>query len=403
MSDTSGPVPVVLAGARGHGQSHLRNIRRLRDQGLVELAGVCELTPLREEELAGLGNPEQSDDLGRLLKSTGARIAIICTPIHTHTALAVTAARHGAHVLLEKPPAPSLASFEELTEGVREAGVSLQIGFQSLGSHAIDAIRALVAGGGVGTVRGIGAAGAWVRDEAYWRRSPWGGRRSLDGVDVVDGVLTNPLAHAVATALRIDGSDRAEDIGSVELELYRINAIEADDTSCVRLRTAAGRQLVTAVTLCAERPADPYVVVHGDAGKVTLWYKTDRVELERDGEPVRTADYPRTDLLANLVAHVRYGTELLVPPERVGGFMRLVEAVRTAPDPVPLPEEVWHIETAADAARSAPGAGGAVPPAGPRRVLPGIDAATDAGAGQLALYSELGLTWARPPHVTKVA
>jgi predicted dehydrogenase len=145
MTDDAGrPVPVVLAGARGHGRSHLRNIRRLREQGLVELAGVCELSPLSEAELAGLGAPEQSPDLAALLERTGAAIAVICTPIHTHAELAVTAARHGAHVLLEKPPAPSMAAFTELTRGVREAGRSLQIGFQSLGSQAIDAIRAMI-------------------------------------------------------------------------------------------------------------------------------------------------------------------------------------------------------------------------------------------------------------------
>jgi predicted dehydrogenase len=392
MSDVSGPVRVVLAGARGHGRSHLRNIRRLSEQGLVELAGVCELTPLTEAELAGLGTPEQSADLGPLLDRTGARIAVICTPIHTHAELAVTAARHGAHVLLEKPPAPSLAAFEELTEGVRAAGRSLQIGFQSLGSQAVEAIRTMIADGAVGAVQGIGAAGAWVRDEAYWRRSPWGGRRTLDGREVIDGVLTNPLAHAVATALRIDGSDRAEDIATVELELYRINDIEADDTSSVRLRTATGGQITAAVTLCAERAAEPYVVVHGDAGQITLWYKSDQVRLERPGRPPVGAEYPRTDLLADLVAHLRDGTDLLVPPERTGAFMRLVEAVRTAPAPVRLPDDAWYAEDGPD---------------GPRRVLRGIDALTDAGARELALYSELtdlgggvpAPAWARPPHL----
>lgn len=52
MSTVQTPVPVVLAGARGHGRWHLANIRRLQDQGLVRLAGICELTPLTETELA---------------------------------------------------------------------------------------------------------------------------------------------------------------------------------------------------------------------------------------------------------------------------------------------------------------------------------------------------------------
>lgn len=38
------PLPLVLAGARGHGRWHLENIRRLQDKGIVRLAGICELT-----------------------------------------------------------------------------------------------------------------------------------------------------------------------------------------------------------------------------------------------------------------------------------------------------------------------------------------------------------------------
>ncbi|MDT0344803.1 Gfo/Idh/MocA family protein [Streptomyces litchfieldiae] len=373
------PLPIVLAGARGHGHWHLANIRRLTTQGLVRLVGVCELQPLDEAELAGLGRPEQSDDLPGLLERTGAEAAVVCTPIHTHAELGHAAARLGVHLLLEKPPTPSFAAFTELAEAVERYGTVCQIGFQSLGSHAIGEIRELIADGAIGSVRGIGAAGAWVREEAYWQRAPWGGHRRLNGRDVVDGVLTNPLAHAVATALRIDGSDRAEDIESIDLELYRVNDIAADDTSCARIRTTSGRPIVTAVTLAAEQPGEPYVVVHGDAGRITFWYKADRVLLERDGHSPETTRHGRTDLLENLVAHLREGTPLVVPLERTGAFTRLVEAVRTAPEPVELPADAWITE---------PGE------RGPRRVIPGIDALTADGARDLALYSELGAPWA---------
>ncbi|MFK4185254.1 Gfo/Idh/MocA family protein [Streptomyces sparsogenes] len=381
------PTPLVLAGARGHGRRHLENIRRLTAQGLVRLAGVCELTPLTAEELGdGLGTPEQSTDLADLITRTGARIAVVCTPIHTHADLALAAAGRGAHLLLEKPPAPSYAEFTRMAEGLRERGTACQIGFQSLGSHALTAIGRLVSEGAIGQVTGIGAAGAWARDEAYYTRAPWAGHRRLDGRDVIDGVLTNPLAHAVATALRIDGADRAEDIASIEPELFRANAIEADDTSCVRIRTTRATTVTVAATLCAERPGEPYVLVHGDRGRITFWYKQDRVLLERPGHEPEVTDHPRTDLLENLVAHLRDGTELLVPPPRTGAFMRVVEAIRTAPDPVRLPADAWRTE---------PGVGAA--PSAKRRVVPGIDRLVAAGAERLALYSELRAPWAAPP------
>ncbi|MFF9091190.1 Gfo/Idh/MocA family protein [Streptomyces sp. NPDC014991] len=376
-------VPVVLAGARGHGRRHLDNIHRLQARGAVRLAGICELTPLTADEIPdGLGTPAQSTDLGALLEATGARIAVICTPIPTHTGLALTAAGHGAHVLLEKPPAPSYAEFRRMADGLAKAGVACQIGFQSLGSHAVPAIRRLVAEGAIGEVAGVGGAGAWARDEAYYRRAPWAGRRRLHGTDVVDGVLTNPLAHAVATGLAVLGTTRAEDVTGIETELLRANAIESDDTSCVRVRTPRG-PVTVAATLCAERPGEPYVVVHGSTGRITFWYKQDRVLLQRAGHGPEELAYGRTDLLENLAGHLAGGDALLVPPAETGAFMRVVEAVRTAPDPSPLPGHAWRLL-----------------PAERRRIVPGVEDLVAAAADRLALYSELGASWAPPKEVS---
>ncbi|MFE1993367.1 Gfo/Idh/MocA family protein [Streptomyces parvulus] len=369
-------LPVVLAGARGHGRWHVANIRRLERAGLVRLAGICELTPLTEQE-AGGELPEQSADFGALLDSTGARVAVVCTPIPTHTDLALTAARRGVHLLLEKPPAPSYAEFRRMADGVAATGVACQVGFQSLGSHAVPAIRELVAEGAIGEIAGVGGAGAWVRDEAYFRRAPWAGRRRLDGADVVDGALTNPLAHAVATVLALGGTTRAEDVTGIETELSHANDIEADDTSCVRIATARGHRVTVAATLCAQRAAEPYVLLHGGSGRITFWYKQDRILLQRGGHGPEEYQYGRTDLLENLVDHLTTGAALLVPPDETGAFMRVVEAIRTAPDPDPLPAAAWH---------RVPGES--------RRVVPGVDGLVAAAADTLSLYSELGAPWA---------
>ncbi|MFG3493458.1 Gfo/Idh/MocA family protein [Streptomyces sp. NPDC047928] len=381
---THTPVPVVLAGARGHGRWHLHNIHRLEQAGLVRLAGICELRPLTAEELDGFGTPAQSDDFGALLDSTGAGAAVVCTPIDTHTELALAAARRGVHLLLEKPPAPSYAEFLRMADGVRAAGTVCQIGFQSLGSHALPAIAALVADGAIGEVTGIGAAGAWARDEAYFRRSPWAGKRRIGDTDVVDGVLTNPLAHAVATALALAGSPHAEDVADIRLELAHANDIEADDTSCVRITTASGVPVTAGVTLCAEQPGEPYVLVHGRHGRVTFWYRQDRVLVQRAGHGPDETVHGRTDLLENLVHHLGRGDELLVPPHRTGAFMRVVEAVRTAPEPRPLPAGTWHTEPGESA---------------PRRVVKGVDGLVHASADTLSLFSELGAPWAVPTEV----
>lgn len=377
---------VVLVGAHGHGRWHLQNLRRLAAAGDVRLVGICDPRPLDDELRALAGDVPVAASLDELLAATSPDVTIICTPIHTHTDLALTAARAGSAVLLEKPPTPTLAEFDRLVEGIESTGAACQIGFQSLGSAAIGRVRSLVEGGAIGTVRGIGGACAWVRDASYYGRASWAGRRSVDGVPVVDGALTNPFAHAVATALALAGATDAGSLESVEVELYRANPIEADDTSCLRIRTADGVVVTIAATLAAEHPRDPVLVVHGSTGRITLSYKTGEVRLQADGVE-ETTTHDSTDLLEDLLAHLRDRTRpLLVPPAATRSFMEVVEAVRCAPDPVEIP--AGH--------RQAEGEGTTA-----HQVVPGIDALVDRAAEELRLFSELGAPWATAPTVRR--
>ncbi|MCZ9337292.1 gfo/Idh/MocA family oxidoreductase, partial [Streptomyces sp. TRM76130] len=137
--------------------------------------------------------------------------------------------------------------------------------------------------------------------------------------------------HAVATALALGDATRDQDVSGVETELHRANDIEADDTSCVRVTATTGLRITVAATLCAERAAEPYVLVHGTRGRITFWYKQDRVLLQRAGHGPEEYEHGRTDLLENLVDHLADGAGLLVTPEDTGAFMRVVEAIRRAP------------------------------------------------------------------------
>jgi predicted dehydrogenase len=371
----------VLAGAHGHGRWHLQNIERLRRAGVpVRLAGVCDPRQPQGDELALIGDAPVAARLEDLLDAAKPDVTIVCTPLHTHVDLTLAAVRAGSHVLLEKPPTTTLAGYDRVVAGVTASGRACQVGFQSLGSHALPRVRGLIADGAVGEIVGMGAAGAWQRDSSYYARATWAGRRRLDGVDVVDGVLTNPLAHATATALALDG-DTGEGVRDVSVELFHANPIEADDTSCLRLVTARGTTITVAATLCAEREAEPYVVVHGTRGRITVEYRTGRVHMESDGL-VETTQHGVTDLLENLVTHVREPqVPLLAPLAATRSFMHVLEAVRLAPDPRQIVAEYVRTDTSGPF---------------PRRVVPGIDDAVTRAADDLALLSELGLPWALP-------
>jgi predicted dehydrogenase len=372
---------IALVGVHGFGERHLQNLERLTAAGALELVAVADPMPPAEGTLGP--EVEVFASLDELLAAgTAPDVVIVSTPIQTHAPLALTALKAGANVYLEKPPVASMAQYEEVMAAAARAGRLVQVGFQSLGSDALPAIEELVASGGIGEVRGIGATGLWLRSKGYFKRSRWAGKRSLNGTDVMDGVATNALAHAVATGLRLAGARTVADVESVDTDLYRANDTESDDTSVVRVRTtggagfAGGTILTCALTLCAPVQSAPTVTVYGTLGQLTLSYTEDRVEITTP-EGVTTRTFGRKDLLENLLT-ARSEKDLLSPLSGAGAYVAVLEAIRTADAPRPIHPDFITWEGDGDDAHP---------------VVHGIESLIQRAVLGQATFAELGAPW----------
>lgn len=315
---------ILLVGAHGFGAVHLRNLERLGPR--VELVALADP---KGPPVCGFGSDTPCWPTLDAALTAGVRpeIVIIATPTNTHFPLAVRALDEGCDVYLEKPPVASLRQFNELVDRQARAGAAIQVGFQSFGSHALPALASF------GPPTSVAAWAAWSRDVDYWNRSAWSGKRALNGVPVVDGVLTNALSHAVATALRVAGARAYDDVARVEVELYNANDIEADDTSSVRITLADRRTVSVALTLASAEQSSPLIEVRHHDQDLILSYTTDEI-ISADGHAKR---YGRTDLLEELLDHRETGRPLSSPLSDSGAFMSVLEAVRVADAPARLP------------------------------------------------------------------
>lgn len=366
---------IALVGVHGFGERHLENLHRLSASGALELVAVADPQPPAEGTLdPGVTVFSSLDEL--LAAGTAPDVVIISTPIQTHAPLALAALKAGADVYLEKPPVASMAQFQDVMAAAASAGRLVQVGFQSLGSHALPAIETLVASGEIGEVRGISATGLWLRTRAYYKRSRWAGKRSLNGTDVVDGVATNALAHAVATGLRLAGARTVTDVESVDTDLYRANDTESDDTSVVRVRTTDGTVLTCALTLCAPVQSSPSVTVYGTLGQLTLSYTEDHLEITTP-EGIRSETFGRTDLLENLLGAASEA-DLLSPLSGAGAYVSVLEAIRTADSPRPIHPDFITWEGDGDDAHP---------------VVHGIESLIQRASLGQATFAELGAPW----------
>jgi predicted dehydrogenase len=318
---------VALAGGSGFGAVHRRNLERLAAAGRTRLVGIADPA----------GRPDDLDadvmvysSLDELLAAQECDVVIIATPIHTHAPLAEMALRAGKHVYLEKPPVASMTDFDRICGLLAETGLSCQVGFQALGSHALARIAELVGSGAIGTPQLVTGYGVWSRTASYFARSAWSGKRRLGGAVVSDGVATNALAHAVAQALRVAGVSDLDAVRAVRTELYKANVDnESDDTTWIGVQADGALPISIALTLCG--PGDdqpPTVSVVGDAGRIDLQYTVDALTVDRgDGAPV-TEKYDRTDLTENLLDHLATGTPLISPFAGHGPYMAVLEAIQ---------------------------------------------------------------------------
>ncbi len=181
---------VALIGANGHGRWHRRRLAPRQESGALEFVGIAEPNPVDPDPPVPPGTPVFADHR-ELLAATRPDVVVICTPPHTHLPIALDALAAGCDLLLEKPPVLSLADHARLAAALADAGRSCQVGFQALGSAALAALLAAIAGGGLGTVTGVAAV---ARGSGTTPTTP--GHRGRAAA-AVDGALVNPLAHAV--------------------------------------------------------------------------------------------------------------------------------------------------------------------------------------------------------------
>jgi predicted dehydrogenase len=167
---------IVGTGAIAH--SHARAIAAYPH---AELVAVTDLTRASAEVFAGsYGSPAVYDDLDSLLAAEHPDVVHICTPPGAHPAQTVAAFAAGAHVVVEKPPAPSLDELTQMTDAATAAGRQLAVVFQQRTGTAAAQVKRLLDSGALGRPLVAQCQTLWYRDASYFA-VPWRGKWETEG------------------------------------------------------------------------------------------------------------------------------------------------------------------------------------------------------------------------------
>jgi predicted dehydrogenase len=143
----------VRVGVVGLGYWGPQLVRNLYESPYADLVTVCDARP---EALAQIGRRypglRQTTEFGEVLADSEVEAVVVATPISTHYPLARAALEAGKHTFVEKPLAGSLAEATQLAALAQDLGLVLMPGHTFLYSPPVQAIRDLIASGGLGEI-----------------------------------------------------------------------------------------------------------------------------------------------------------------------------------------------------------------------------------------------------------
>ncbi|TNJ54505.1 Gfo/Idh/MocA family oxidoreductase [Paenibacillus hemerocallicola] len=282
----------LLIGVNGFGEQHLNELLHQQDLGVLELAAVSDLR-LPEQTgvvIAERGIRYYEDYKDMLDKERGADFVIVSTPIQLHAPMGIDAMEAGYHVLLEKPPAAVIQDAERIAETARRTGKRCAVNFFTPSAKAMAMLTGIAASGEIGEIRAIKGISLLNRPGCYFTRTPWAGKLTVRGVTVLDGSFHNPAAHLFYSMLCLSerlavATGKPDALSRVTAELYRGNAIESDDTSCLRVDTEGGPAMHLYITLCARHTETQRIRIEGADGAAE-WSYDDKVTVWKDADSV---------------------------------------------------------------------------------------------------------------------
>jgi predicted dehydrogenase len=167
----------------------------------IQASADCRLVAAADMDATRLGKLTEQfgcrgyASLEAMLADPEVQVVNVLTPNHLHHDAVVAAAKAGRHVLVEKPPAMSLAEVRGMIAAGRQAGVKIGVVLQCRTRKAVQAMRRALAEGRFGKLFHADAYMKWFRSTEYYRMDAWRmSRRSGAGVTIQHTRMNN-LAH----------------------------------------------------------------------------------------------------------------------------------------------------------------------------------------------------------------
>ena len=368
----------ALIGVGGFGYCHLLALEKLIHQQKLTLSAVCDVNSHFRPEWEEKGVAFFTDYRELLRSVPHLDYITISTPIPTHSEIATACLAHGIPVLLEKPPAILPEEFAKLTAAQAASGKICAVNYTMTADPAFLDLMQLLKNKELGEIHTITGTGLYKRYQSYYSGSPWLGKLSYNGYPLRDGTINNPLSHLLNNMLLLAGAAGSRPI-SVEAELYRIYPISGEDTSCLRVLTENGIQLLFYATLGSHEQTPAKIEISGSNGSA-VWQYPGYLQTASGVKSYPPEENPTDQVHENMYQFLVNGVPLFCPLSSCQNTVLVSDAAFTS---------AREIKTIPDSFVNSYSVNG-----DSARELIGITELVQAAAAKQALFSEMNCPWA---------
>jgi predicted dehydrogenase len=190
----------AILGCGGFAHRHAANLVSLpEDIELTAFSDHHEQNAREFSEKYTQGKAAVFTDQRELFEQAGLDLVVICLPPFAHSDEVELAARHGVHILMEKPIALSSEHAWRMVEAAESAAIKTQVGFMFRFGTAIERLQELISSGAAGPA-GLMSARYFCNSlhAGWWRdRSKSGGQlveQIIHMVDLMRFVMGDPVS-----------------------------------------------------------------------------------------------------------------------------------------------------------------------------------------------------------------
>lgn len=171
-------------------------------------------------------------DLETFLSLPEITLVCICNQSGLHGDMTIAAARHGKHVLCEKPLEVTTEKIDEVIAACERQGIVLGCVLQNRCSDEYRAVEHVVKNGSLGKLLLGNAHINWYRSKDYYANNPWRGTLQYDG----GAAFMNQGIHTVDLLLNLMGEVQSV-FGSIQTQVHDI---EGEDVGAAVLHFKNG-------------------------------------------------------------------------------------------------------------------------------------------------------------------